>query len=83
MRNLPLRDWWPLLVAKLGGHFQYYGVSGNFPALSRYYDRALHLLVRALARWGQKPTQDRATLESDLSATRVVADRKAKNSKGV
>jgi group II intron reverse transcriptase/maturase len=58
VRNLPLRDWWPLLVAKLRGHFQYYGVSGNFPAIARYYDRALQLVARALARRSQKPTPD-------------------------
>ena len=54
VRNLPLRDWWSLLAAKLRGHLQYYGVSGNYPALARYFDRALQLVVRALARRSQK-----------------------------
>ena len=54
VRNLPVRDWWWLLAAKLRGHMQYYGVSGNFPALARYYTRALQFVVRALARRSQK-----------------------------
>jgi group II intron reverse transcriptase/maturase len=54
VRNLPLRDWWSLLAVKVRGHIQYYGVSGNFPALARYYDRALQLVVRALARRSQR-----------------------------
>jgi len=58
VRHLPVRDWWPLLVAKLRGHFQYYGVSGNYPAIARYADRALQLLKRALARRSQKPTPE-------------------------
>ena len=30
VRNqLPVKEWWPVLKAKLQGHYQYYGVSGN------------------------------------------------------
>jgi len=54
VRNLPLKEWWSTLAEKLRGHFQYFGVSGNYPALARYYERALSLVVRALARRSQK-----------------------------
>ena len=49
VRNLPMRDWWPLLVAKVRGHLQYYGVSGNFDALTRYCYGVRQLVKRALA----------------------------------
>ena len=29
------KDWWLTLMAKLRGHYQYYGVSGNMPSLLR------------------------------------------------
>lgn len=29
VRPLSMKLWWPVLVAKLRGHYQYYGVSGN------------------------------------------------------
>lgn len=54
VRNLPLPTWWSVLAAKVRGHIQYYGVSGNYPALARYYERVLRLVVRALARRSQK-----------------------------
>ena len=39
IRNLkPTKEWWKTLEAKLRGHFQYYGVSGNYPAIKRFTD---------------------------------------------
>lgn len=67
VQNVPVRDWWSLLAAKLRGHFQYYGVSGNFPALARYYDRVLQLVVRALARRSQRSRRDWPWLQRYLS----------------
>ena len=38
MRNqVPVKEWWPILAAKLRGHYQYYGVSGNMPGIYRFY----------------------------------------------
>jgi hypothetical protein len=54
VRQLPLSAWWPALAAKVRGHRQYYGVSGNYPAVARYYDRVLALVVRSLARRSQR-----------------------------
>jgi len=31
------KEWWPVLCAKLRGHYQYYGVSGNIHSLSQFY----------------------------------------------
>ena len=32
-----VKEWWPVLKAKLTGHYQYYGISGNMRLLSRFY----------------------------------------------
>jgi RNA-directed DNA polymerase len=55
IRNfLPTKEWWPILAAKLRGHYQYYGVSGNMPSLRRYYSLALRLALKWLNRRSQR-----------------------------
>lgn len=55
IRNrLPVTEWWPILAAKLRGHYQYYGVSGNMPSLQRYYRLALRLALKWLNRRSQR-----------------------------
>jgi group II intron reverse transcriptase/maturase len=55
IRNrLPVQQWWPILAAKLRGHYQYYGVSGNMPSLSRYYRVAIRLALKWLNRRSQR-----------------------------
>jgi hypothetical protein len=39
-----LKDWWPILQAKLRGHYQYYGISGNSKMI-HCYDQAVRRLV--------------------------------------
>lgn len=56
VRTLPLTEVWTALSRKLRGYYAYYGVSGNYPALARYYDQVVQLLKRALARRSQRPT---------------------------
>jgi len=55
VRNLlPVKEWWPILAAKLRGHYQYYGVSGNMPSLQRYRRMALGLALKWLNRRSQR-----------------------------
>ncbi len=55
IRNtLPTKEWWKTLEAKLRGHFEYYGVSGNSPSIKRYYKLALRLVHKWLNRRSQK-----------------------------
>lgn len=55
VRNLvKVEEWWPVLQAKIRGHFQYYGVSGNSRSLKRYYSIALRLARKWLNRRSQK-----------------------------
>jgi RNA-directed DNA polymerase len=54
-RNLiPLREIWRTLKAKLAGHFRYYGVSGNFRGIYRYWQEATRLTMKWLNRRSQK-----------------------------
>lgn len=48
------KEWWPILEAKLRGHYQYYGVSGNMPALRQYYAMTLRLALKWLNRRSQR-----------------------------
>ena len=50
----PAKDWWPTLAAKLRGHYQYYGISGNMPALQRYHYTTLRLTRKWLNRRSQR-----------------------------
>ena len=55
IRNIiPTREWWRILQAKLRGHFEYYGVSGNMRSISKYYMVALRLVRKWLNRRSQK-----------------------------
>jgi group II intron reverse transcriptase/maturase len=55
VRNfVKVKEWWPVLRAKLLGHYQYYGVSGNMRSLRRYYAVALRLALKWLNRRSQR-----------------------------
>jgi len=49
-----VKEWWPILQAKLRGHYQYYGVSGNMRALRRLYTRTLRMTLKWLNRRSQR-----------------------------
>jgi RNA-directed DNA polymerase len=59
IRNLiPTREWWRTLAAKLRGHFQYYGVSGNMHWLKRFNYCALIITKKWLNRRSQKKSMN-------------------------
>ncbi len=49
-----LKEWWPILQAKLRGHYQYYGISGNSRAIERYHYVTKRLIFKWLNRRSQK-----------------------------
>ncbi len=55
---LPPKQWWPILCAKLRGHFQYYGVSGNYYGINRFYYVTLRLVYKWVNRRSQKKSYD-------------------------
>ena len=48
------KEWWPILQAKLRGHYQYYGVSGNMQSLKRFYSLTLRMTLKWLNRRSQR-----------------------------
>ena len=55
IRNLKkAKEWWPILAAKLRGHYHYYGVSGNMRSINRYYLNTLRLTRKWLNRRSQR-----------------------------
>jgi group II intron reverse transcriptase/maturase len=51
---LTLRELWKALEAKLRGHYQYYGISGNYQGINRYYCCAVRLAHKWLNRRSQR-----------------------------
>jgi RNA-directed DNA polymerase len=49
-----LKVWWPTLQAKLRGHYQYYGISGNSRAIERYHYVTKRLVFKWVNRRSQK-----------------------------
>lgn len=57
VRNiLPLADWWRILCWKLNGHYQYYGVTGNWRGISRFHQE----VVRMTYKWWNRRSQKRS-----------------------
>ena len=61
------KEWWKTLSAKLRGHYQYYGVSGNYRAISSYYRLTLGLVRKWLNRRSQKRSMSWAKFYDYLS----------------
>lgn len=64
IRNLiPTKEWWQILRAKLRGHFQYYGVSGNYRSNQQYY----FLVLRLVHKWLNRRSQKKKMIWSKMS----------------
>jgi hypothetical protein len=37
-----INEWWKVLVAKIRGHYEYYGISGNYASLGRSINRPVN-----------------------------------------
>lgn len=54
-RNLmPIKEIWHLIALKLSGHYNYYGVSGNFESINRYYRKTRYLVFKWMNRRSRK-----------------------------
>ncbi len=62
--NMRIKDLWPLLAAKLRGHYNYYGVSGN----SRMIVRFGYVTIRAVIKWLNRRSQRRSFMWKQLNA---------------
>lgn len=59
VRNMiPLREWWPILKAKLIGHYSYFGISGNMRCLRQFYRQVISLAFKWINRRSQKKSMN-------------------------
>jgi len=56
--TVPICEVWPILNAKLAGHYQYYGINDNWPQLLKYQ----RLVERLSFRWMRRRSQKGKTL---------------------
>lgn len=52
--QLKLKEWWPILKSKLIGHYNYFGVSGNYHCLKQFYNMIFSLVFKWINRRSQK-----------------------------
>lgn len=52
--SLLTKENWQRVTAKLQGHYNYYGVSGNFESIKRYHNRVRYLIFKWMNRRSQK-----------------------------
>jgi Group II intron, maturase-specific domain. len=49
-----LKDWWQILKAKLTGHYNYFGISGNYRWISKFHWYTTKLTFKWINRRSQK-----------------------------
>ena len=54
LHQVKTKDWWKILIAKLRGHFQYYGVSENYNGIVRFYKFTIKMVRKGMNRRSQK-----------------------------
>jgi group II intron reverse transcriptase/maturase len=52
--STPVGEMWPVLNAKLRGHYQYYGINDNWPLLMAFRSKVRRMAKRHLSRRSQK-----------------------------
>lgn len=68
VRNrVTLKQIWQTIALKLQGHYNYYGVSGNFEGINRFYQRTRRLTYRWMNRRSQKKTWNWERFERYIS----------------
>lgn len=60
------KEWWNTVEAKLRGHYQYYGISGNYECINAYYKHVVKTLHKWLNRRSQKKSMSWANLNNYL-----------------
>jgi group II intron reverse transcriptase/maturase len=59
VRNMfAMKEWWPTLKAKLRGHYNYFGISGNMRSLRQFYGRVKSMVFKWINRRSQKKSMN-------------------------
>jgi len=53
-RSQPLEAWWPVLNAKLKGHYNYFGISGNMRCIQQFYWQVVNTVFKRINRRSQR-----------------------------
>lgn len=68
IRNkLQPKIFWPVLCSKVQGHYNYYGISGNFYSIKKYYEETKRVTFKWLNRRSQKKSWSWGGFERYLS----------------
>jgi group II intron reverse transcriptase/maturase len=62
----PLKEWWALLIAKMRGHYAYYGISNNSLSIKVYYYHVVRMVYRWINRRSQKTSMNWEKFEQYL-----------------
>lgn len=65
-RSVPLKQLWEMVAMKLRGHYQYYGVSGNFEAIHTFYHKTQQMAFKWLNERSEKRSFNWEQFESFL-----------------
>lgn len=65
--SVPTETIWEKLSAKLTGHYNYYGISGNFAGINRYYRRTRTLTLKWMNRRSRKKSWSWKEFEAYLT----------------
>lgn len=52
--TVPLKELWPIIKAKLIGHYNYFGINGNLRCLAKYFHRMKSIVFKWINRRSQK-----------------------------
>ena len=59
IRNqLQLKEWWPVLKSKLIGHYNYFGISGNYRRLQNFYNQVFFIVFKWINRRSHKKSMN-------------------------
>jgi group II intron reverse transcriptase/maturase len=61
-----LKDWWPILQAKVRGHYNYFGVSGNHRSLKQFHCRVTELALKWINHRSQRKSMSWETFSRYL-----------------
>ena len=67
IRTEPIEKIWKTLALKLTGHYQYYGLSGNFISIKNYYQQTRKLTFKWMNRRSQKKSWNWQDFEEYLT----------------
>jgi group II intron reverse transcriptase/maturase len=56
--SLQLRDWLKVLKAKLIGHYNYFGISGNYRSINKFYRQVLRIAFKWINRRSQRKSMN-------------------------